>query len=45
MGVVSKLRKFILGSSELKEVEVECPNCGGEINLDMEVCPNCGTRL
>ena len=25
--------------------EYECPECGGVITLDMEVCPNCGVGL
>ena len=31
---------------ETSEVEVyECPDCGGEITLDMTVCPNCGIGI
>lgn len=38
----------IEGSSEeeYEEEEIyECPECGGEITIDMKVCPNCGVEL
>lgn len=26
-------------------IEIDCPNCGNRISLDMERCPYCGVRI